>query len=104
MGVPLVEVVMALELVPTSKRLFVSDIHQGNVGQSRYGTPSNRTPVQAAFDRGRPRLATKVCQGQDYKSNGHRVRRCDMWLGPWPSGPGSPALYKGSRLWAVPQG
>ena len=78
----MVEVVIALELVPTSKRLFGSDIPQGNAEQPRYGTSSNHTPVQAAFDWGRPGLATKVCQGQDYKSNGHWVRHCDMWLGP----------------------
>ena len=37
MDVPLGVVIMALELVPTSKRLFGSDILQGNTEQSRHG-------------------------------------------------------------------
>ena len=95
---------MTLELVRTSKRQFGSDIPQGNIGQSRYGTPSNHIPIQAVFDRGRPGLGLKVCLGQDFKSNRHWVRHCGTRLGPMAQRARGPVPYKGLRLWAVPQG
>ena len=42
---------MALELVPTSKRLFSNDIPQGNTGPPRPCIPKQSPPDQVKVDR-----------------------------------------------------
>ena len=52
-------------------RMFHSDFSQGNTRQSGYVPPSDRIPIQFAFDLKRPTLGIRVCPGQCYRSSGH---------------------------------
>ena len=62
---------MALELIPPPKGCSAVIFPKAMLGSQDMVPPSNHIPLQAAFDRGKPRLAPKVCPGQDYKSNRH---------------------------------
>ena len=59
MDVSLGVVVVALELVPISKRMFGSDTPQGHTGQLRHVTPSNHVPIQDAIDQAKLEVLLK---------------------------------------------
>ena len=51
MDVSLEVVVVALELVPTSKRMFSRDTPQGHIRQPRHVSPSTHFHIHGAIDR-----------------------------------------------------
>ena len=54
MDVSLGVVVVALELVPTSKRMFGNNTLQGHTGKLRHVSPSNYVPIWDAVVRAKP--------------------------------------------------
>ena len=66
MDVSLGVVVVALELVPTSKKMFSSNSLQGHTGKLRHVSPSNYVPIQDAIDQAKLEVLLK--------ENGPRLR------------------------------